>query len=541
LESLPPSLGRSFSSQFDRRRVFHWRTIEPLSRFSRLRAYASFALRILRVVPKLFAPAIAAATTFAQAQTLPPVMVTGSLQEWELAAATRGPLRQFGDGFGSGQAALGRGTVSYGPSARLKVGRDWSEWCCGYQGEVVWSGRGSARRRITINGLRAFGLFIEPQSRRSERISFVLSDGQFITKMVSGAGGASFFGFVGDGVRSISIRDESGGAFAFGDLRYVDGWGFAITPDVEEHALSTDMVKNAFKVELDAPYDTGGYSGNLTYLLIDNLDDEFYSEVIGSIYQLWPEGTYTNPLTRTQISDLVPQGLNPGFYDEFSVEWGTDPGPTVQTNLVRQAPYTVYGSTRHSVYNVPSESQCSGDPSPVFIVQGTTCANAVYLNGTLDSDFASQTAINGTGISVNYGVVKALAATFANSCTNRPQGSDTSNTFVEVTAVTGACGTTLGNSSVATFPLFNHYRSGDPRSQKDPKCGNSILAVNSDNTNKFVKTVADLCPACGQANQNNGADAHIDNFTTDAACEGGSFTDIPGSPFWTANTRNDKK
>ncbi|MEJ0048676.1 MAG: hypothetical protein WDN04_23125 [Rhodospirillales bacterium] len=154
--------------------------------------------------------------------------------------------------------------------------------------------------------MTAFGLFVQPQALRTERITVKLDDGQSITKAVSGNGGAAFFGFVGSGVRLsrfLSVIETTEGHFAFGDFRYVAERGLAITPDVEVIADSADLVANAFKVTLNAPYHSTGYAGSVTVTLVDNLDDESYLEDHRrGPYNFVEEGKHTEALTRPQIS-----------------------------------------------------------------------------------------------------------------------------------------------------------------------------------------------------------------------------------------------
>ncbi len=174
------------------------------------------------------------------------------------------------------------------------------------QGRGCLDRAGSVRRRLTLGGVTAFGLFVQPQALRTERITVKLDDGQSITKAVSGNGGAAFFGFVGSGVRLsrfLSVIETTEGHFAFGDFRYVAERGLAITPDVEVIADSADLVANAFKVTLNAPYHSTGYAGSVTVTLVDNLDDESYLEDHRrGPYNFVEEGKHTEALTRPQIS-----------------------------------------------------------------------------------------------------------------------------------------------------------------------------------------------------------------------------------------------
>ncbi|HZT70901.1 MAG TPA: Ig-like domain-containing protein [Terriglobia bacterium] len=166
--------------------------------------------------------------------------------------------------------------------------------------------------------------------------------------------------------------------------------------------------------------------------------------------------------------------------------------------VAAQRPYRFQnlGSTHHSQYTVIQESTCSGSQTPVYIITNLgACYSSGLQSSTLASDFASQTALNGTGLSRSWGYLKAVAASSCRNATSgKPPDATNQNTFVEVSSVTGACNSSLGNSNVAAF---NHA------------CGQQIQIQGYPTANSNTqKSVQDECPACGND------PPHFDNFTT---------------------------
>lgn len=106
------------------------------------------------------------------------------------------------------------------------VGSSWGTWQGqpGSNGQTVWFSNSATSVSATFNAgtflsnkVTAFGFYIEPDPFSVYNISLDLSDGSTLTQAVSGSGGASFFGWVGDGVTGFTI-DGGGAAFAFGDF-----------------------------------------------------------------------------------------------------------------------------------------------------------------------------------------------------------------------------------------------------------------------------------------------------------------------------------
>jgi hypothetical protein len=137
---------------------------------------------------------LTASTVAAAGEPLSPLL-TDSLSAWTLWAARISAPREAISGYGESGTDLGKGRVQYGFGIPLTVGRDWASWCCGYHDQIVWTGWGSSQRRLSLYGLSAFGFFIEPKARRTERFLMTLSDGRAFRIRASGAGGAHFFGY----------------------------------------------------------------------------------------------------------------------------------------------------------------------------------------------------------------------------------------------------------------------------------------------------------------------------------------------------------
>ncbi|MEJ0048677.1 MAG: hypothetical protein WDN04_23130 [Rhodospirillales bacterium] len=87
-------------------------------------------------------PAVLVASTgLSIAQPSQRTLLTDSLVTWELAATALGNPAEVTSGYGDAATSLAGGNVAYGSGIALKSGREWATWCCGYKGEVVWTGR----------------------------------------------------------------------------------------------------------------------------------------------------------------------------------------------------------------------------------------------------------------------------------------------------------------------------------------------------------------------------------------------------------------
>jgi len=210
-----------------------------------------------------------------------------------------------------------------------------------------------------------------------------------------------------------------------------------------------------------------------------------------------------------------------GVYDALKVKWNAST-PPVFGKLSPSRAWNVLGTIRYSQYNTPVESACTGSPAAVWVVDSLTACN--FTATTLDSAFAAQVNVNGTGSSTAYGIVKTGAATsLRRSCRGHfPPGATLSNSYLQVPSVTGSCNSVLtAGTSVATHPTLGLA------------CGAGLAVVQSNNTNQGNKSRADTCPACNGGF--NGTDGHIDSYTADQACTAHDVGDLGN--FWTVQTR----
>lgn len=156
----------------------------------------------------------------------------------------------------------------------------------------------------------------------------------------------------------------------------------------------------------------------------------------------------------------------------------------------------VLGSYRHSQYNIPHESSCTGAALRAYV----TDSDCNFTRTTLRARFISQVNLNGSGVSIDHGNLQKEAY-----CVGRPgaPGDAANRSFRQAGDFHGSCGGNtgaLGNSTVARRP--NH---------PDLDCDDRVYIHT-----QGVKTVTDLCPGC--------AVAQLDNFTTATDCSG--ITDL---------------
>lgn len=165
------------------------------------------------------------------------------------------------------------------------------------------------------------------------------------------------------------------------------------------------------------------------------------------------------------------------------------------------------GNWRHSQYNTPNEAGCVQAGAGAYLVNSTTCA---YQSGTLKSDFISQSWLNGSGITIGayYGYSTEQNAAYCVAHNYLPSDAN-GKSFAFVPQFTPGCGSgySLNNSTVA-------YNTSDA----NVGCGDQVLIVGLNGGAGTVKTVTDYCPACSAS--------QLDNYTTQAACAIGSFSDL---------------
>jgi 6,7-dimethyl-8-ribityllumazine synthase len=133
----------------------------------------------------------------------------------------------------------------------------------------------------------------------------------------------------------------------------------------------------------------------------------------------------------------------------------------------------------------------------------------------LRNRFARQVNLNGTGVSISHGTLKAGAATaLGTSCAGHfPPGANEDNSYLQVADVRGACNVPLvASTSLATA---RHY---------DVSCGAPIGLVVTDNTYFGDRVRHDTCPACSR--DFNGTEGHIDHYASAQACTSNGVGDL---------------
>jgi hypothetical protein len=120
------------------------------------------------------------------------------------------------------------------PALILTVPTTWATWSHGYTGQVLYPITTSFT--LTPHGTYALGFEVEPIQFASYNVTVSLTNGQSITDSVNGNGGAQFFGYVGAGVRSVTISSPNApNGFAVGDFFTPSGAAIvnnAVTPYV---------------------------------------------------------------------------------------------------------------------------------------------------------------------------------------------------------------------------------------------------------------------------------------------------------------------
>jgi hypothetical protein len=265
---------------------------------------------------------------------------------------------------------------------------------------------------------------------------------------------------------------------------------------------SADLWDNRISVTLTS---TAALTGTLTLNLIGSANTYSFAYGSGAV----GAGTYTATMTRTSTPADT--------YTSIRADWATSSGKISGSLPIK---WKVLGVIRHSQYNTPTESVCSGAASSAWTIVISGC----HFNPiTLKSDFSSQVYLNGTGSSSNYGILKYTPGR-ANQCAY-PAGADDSNTFLQVTSITGSCNKTLDTSSVATYP--------NPVTDVTTfGCGDNLALITSANAQQARKYPEDYCPSCNSGfNNTNG---HIDNYSTNQACSSHAVGNYGN--YWTADT-----
>jgi hypothetical protein len=269
------------------------------------------------------------------------------------------------------------------------------------------------------------------------------------------------------GVFSIMITSNEPAGYA------IDNLSFEIVPqkvDITEADITNDLISVVL-----SPINESG---------------RFVLTLIGDTNVTLFDGTLSGSGTPYEFH-FDPENLPLGQFREVQAVWTVNGEANTDTMAVA---FRVLGSFRHSQYNTPRESLCTGNPVRAFI----TDSSCNFSQTTLLNDFISQVNLNGSGRSINFGDVKREFFCTAPRRTV-PPGARRHSFRQE--AIGPTCGTTLDNLTVARRPDHPHLG-----------CGDQILIVGLGAGTGTIKTVTDECPVC----PNN----QLDNYTTDPACAG---------------------
>ncbi|MEW6301090.1 MAG: carboxypeptidase regulatory-like domain-containing protein, partial [Thermodesulfobacteriota bacterium] len=256
---------------------------------------------------------------------------------------------------------------------------------------------------------------------------------------------------------------------------------------IDAQVVDADVTQDAIAVRLEP----SGVSGTLKLELLGTTTHVIREEARAS-------GTYQETFDIPNLAE--------GEYTKVRATWTVG-----EASAIGELDYhiKVLGQYRQSEYNTPDERQCTGSPTLVFVLSSpTTCFDVFEQGPLLKSDFASQVNTNGSGLSIRFGDIKALAATRCRNVTqNRPPEATIGNSFVEVPFIDGACANIpLSNTTVAACLARADLRGTF-------SCGDRVYIHGFG-----VKTVTDHCPACCNAN----GQRQLDNYTlTDTRCEAG--------------------
>jgi len=260
--------------------------------------------------------------------------------------------------------------------------------------------------------------------------------------------------------------------------------------------LLFDLYNNRVTTTISGPQNQ---TGNLSVVLTGDQG----SRTIAAANRIGP-GTYAYTANLTS--------LGAGEYTSVSATWANS-----QVSI--PIGFNVLQTLRFSSYNIPHEDSCAGSPKRVYVFENDRSCTYTY-NVTFASDFVSQTNINGTGSSLEFGLVAPYNSTYLkkNWC-YLPSGASANgtNTFVKINSVMGSCHKTLfPDVTVAVSP--NHTFASSRL-----KCADQVLLLNSSGQADSIKIVLDDCPGC--SSQFNGTNGHIDSFVGSPTCDPSTLPD----------------
>ncbi len=228
---------------------------------------------------------------------------------------------------------------------------------------------------------------------------------------------------------------------------------------------------------------------NSATIAINQISTTLRPNGVSGAFSLWESSGSVSNYSQTAItrdSGAYTDGFNlamstpAGQYTTIYAAWSVS---NVQVVTSYNFSFYNYGNTHHSQYTLINEATCPGGSSTPYIITNlSACFSSGLITTNLNSQFQSQTALNGTGQSNQYNLLKALnASSCSNATQGKPSGANGGNSFVEVSSVTAACGNFLTTSTVAQY---GH------------SCGLQIFISGYGNPGT-LKTVQDECPACG--------------------------------------------
>jgi hypothetical protein len=125
--------------------------------------------------------------------------------------------------YGTNSASIGSLTLDDGTTIDFAtdvtiytVGAGWATWSGGYTGQVLYTQGATTLDMSLLTSVDALGFFMQPNPFSDQTLTLTLEDGSVISQVVSGTGGAAFFGWVGAGVTSMTASGTSD--FAIGDF-----------------------------------------------------------------------------------------------------------------------------------------------------------------------------------------------------------------------------------------------------------------------------------------------------------------------------------
>jgi len=265
-------------------------------------------------------------------------------------------------------------------------------------------------------------------------------------------------------ITAVAVGSTTNNASGYMPITREVGWGRPCPNVVEEPSgpvnvfsveiTDADIENNDVDVTLSGP---SGVSGTLEVTANGVSNDPQVTANGGAA--LGP-GSYQVPLNRPSMPADI--------YSSVTASWNVDPIPPSNTFGLSRT-WWVQGYTEHTQYNTPAESTCTQTQGTGFIFNPSTC---VFTQVSMSAQFISQANRNGTGTAdtSNHGLLKADLGQCSGSY---PAGASSSNSFFQISSVTGTCNQVLSGSSVATYP--NPQTPGSPLELRRQFAGGQFL------------------------------------------------------------------